>query len=127
MTKTYTALACAIAVMAAPAMAQEKPAADAENMPAVETEAPVFADIKPVEEAKLAKIAGREDLTQLTNSEQANLVAANSVGDNSSTGTVAFSGDAFNNVTGITIVNANTGNNVAINAAVQVNIALPAQ
>jgi hypothetical protein len=124
MTKTYTALACAIAAMSAPAMAEEKPA-NADKVAAVET--PVFADVQPVEETKLAKIAGREDLTQLTNSDQANSVEANSVGDNSRTGTVQFRDNAFNNMTGITIVNANTGNNVAINAAVQVNIALPAQ
>jgi hypothetical protein len=124
MTKTYTALACAIAAMSAPAMAEEKPA-NADKVAAAET--PVFADVQPVEETKLAKIAGREDLTQLTNSDQANSVEANSVGDNSRTGTVQFRDNAFNNMTGITIVNANTGNNVAINAAVQVNIALPAQ
>lgn len=125
MTKTYTALACVIAAMSAPALAKEKPAAAVDT--AATVEAPVFADVKPVEETKLAKIAGREDLTQLTNSDQVNSVEANSVGDNSHTGTVSFSDNAFNNMTGITIVNANTGNNVAINAAVQVNIALPAQ
>ncbi|MEP2735373.1 MAG: hypothetical protein ABJP34_03665 [Erythrobacter sp.] len=123
MTKTYTALACAIAAMSAPAMAEEKPV-DAKPAAA---QSSVFADVKPVEETKLAKIAGREDLTQLTNSDQANSVEANSVGDNSRTGTVQFRDNAFNNMTGITIVNANTGNNVAINAAVQVNIALPSQ
>ena len=123
MKKTCMAFAATAAAIASPAMAEEKPAAK----PAVSTEAPIFAEAKPIDEAKLAKIAGREDLSQVSKSDQANEVSENTVGDNSRTGTVSFRDNAFNNMTGITIVNANTGNNVAINAAVQVNIALPSQ
>ncbi len=108
------ALLCA--AVASPALAEEAKPADK----------PVFAEATPVAEGKLAKIAGREDVNQVTQSDQANSVGNNSVGDNSNTGTIEISDNAFNNMNGMTILNANTGNNVAINAAIQLNIALPA-
>ncbi len=125
MTKISMAFALAAAAVASPALAEDaKPAPAEQSTPAAKS---VFADATPVDEGKLAKIAGKEDLTQLTNSDQTNSVDGNSVGDNSNTGTISISDNAFNNMNGMTILNANTGNNVAINASIQVNIALPAQ
>jgi hypothetical protein len=130
MTKFSAALVLASVCAATPVLAEEP----------VETEVPAalpatqetsdkspFAEAEAIAEEKLAKIAGREDVSQLNNSDQANTVSENSVGDNSQTGTVRFEDNAFNNMTGLTIVNANTGNNVAINAAIQVNVALPSE
>jgi hypothetical protein len=84
-----------------------------------------FAEAAPIDEGDLALIAGREDINQLTNAEQNNSVNGNDVGDNSVTGTISLSDQAFANSNGFVILNANTGNNVAINASIQVNIALP--
>jgi uncharacterized iron-regulated membrane protein len=137
MTKTNmtvcTASALVLAMVSTPSLAQEQqPAADAPtNGQAVTDQAaaqkPLFADAKPVQEAGLAKIAGREDLAQVTQSEQTNAVTGNSVGDNANTGMISLQDNAFRDMNGFTIVNANTGNNVAINATIQVNIALPGQ
>lgn len=122
MTKMSTALALGCAMLAAPALAEE--AQPVEKDP-VAKEAPAFADAKPITEGKLAKIAGREDLTQFNNADLKNSVEGNAVGDNSNTGTIAFSDNAFSEMSGLSIVNANTGNNAAINASIQVNITLP--
>ena len=137
MTKTNmtvcTASALVLAMVSTPSLAQEQqPAADAPtNGQAVTDQTaaqkPLFADAKPVQEAGLAKIAGREDLAQVTQSEQTNAVTGNSVGDNANTGTISLQDNAFRDMNGFTIVNANTGNNVAINATIQVNIALPGE
>ncbi|MEP3052055.1 MAG: hypothetical protein ABJP48_04855 [Erythrobacter sp.] len=118
MLKIHTACALACALIASPAWAED------EKKP--EESAP-FAAATPIEEGKLAKIAGREDLNQVTQANQQNAVGGNNVGDNSTTGTIDISDNAFSNTTGFTILNANTGNNVAINASIQVNIALPSQ
>ena len=119
----WTALLCA--AVAAPVTAQEVPA---EPIPSAETKPDAaFADAQPVEDGKLAKIAGREDVLQANLSDQANTVEGNEVGDNSVTGGIEISDAAFSRMNGMTIVNANTGNNAAINAAIQVNIALPSE
>ena len=87
----------------------------------------MFASAEPIEETKLAKITGREDVNQVIQSDQQNNVGSNSVGDNSETGTITIRDNAFANLNGFTILNANTGNNVAINSSIQVNVALSSQ
>jgi hypothetical protein len=77
-----------------------------------------------VSEATLRTIAGREDTTQVSQAELAAGVSQNSVGDNSITGTATIDGNAFQNMSGLSILNVNTGNNVAINAAMNVNISI---
>lgn len=72
----------------------------------------------------LGGIAGREDVNQ---NAVANLnagVSRNSVGDNSTTGDAKIADNAFQNLSGLSILNVNTGNNVAINAAMNVNISI---
>ncbi len=132
MTKFSMALMLGCALIAPPALAEEKRAAPVveASSPEAQTQAapaPMFAEANAITDKKLATIAGREDVNQFTQSDQANSVEGNSVGDNSNTGTIVLSDNAFRNINGITILNANTGNNVAINASVQINIAVPAE
>jgi len=133
MTKVLCASALALAVCAAPLAAEDKAVAKpdaatfaSEAAAEAKAETP-FGGAQIVEEQQLATIAGREDLAQVTNAEQSNAVTGNDVGDNSVTGTIVLSDQAFSNTSGFVILNANTGNNVAINASIQVNVALPAQ
>ena len=44
------------------------------------------------------------------------------MGDNNITGNVSVTDSAFQNVSGISMVNFNTGNNSSINAAMSVNL-----
>ncbi len=88
--------------------------------------APAFEGATISEDA-LGAIAGREDVQQQANSTQNAGVAQNSVGDNARTGEANIAGQAFQNLSGLSIVNVNSGNNVAINAAMTVNIALAPQ
>ena len=81
-------------------------------------------DAAPVGDATLKTLAGREDVNQLTQSNNTATVSRNSVGDNSRTGEARIDGQAFQNLSGLSLVNVNTGNNVAINAAMNVNIAI---
>lgn len=77
-----------------------------------------------VSESTLQAAAGREDTTQISQAEQNAAVAQNSVGDHVTTGAAQIDGNAFQNMSGLSILNVNTGNNVAINAAMNVNISL---
>ncbi|MEJ5976714.1 hypothetical protein WG901_08715 [Novosphingobium sp. PS1R-30] len=80
-----------------------------------------------IDDGALHRIAGREDLNQLSYAEQVAGVTKNSIGDNSTTGSAQISDNAFQNLSGLSILNVNTGNNVAINAAMNVNISFNAQ
>lgn len=75
-------------------------------------------------EAALQAVAGRQDTTQIARNDQVAGVSQNSVGDNAVTGEVRIDGNAFQNLSGLSILNVNTGNNVAINAAMNVNISI---
>jgi hypothetical protein len=90
---------------------------------AAQTAATPFATAALDEDA-LARIAGREDTRQSALAEQNAGVARNSVGDNVRTGDATIDGQAFQNMSGLSVLSVNTGNNVAINAAMNVTIAL---
>lgn len=77
-----------------------------------------------LDEAALGAIAGREDTRQAALANQTAGVSQNSVGDNVRTGDARIDGQAFQNMSGLSVLNVNTGNNVAINAAMNVTIAL---
>lgn len=77
-----------------------------------------------VTDEALQAIAGREDTNQIAQSQQAASVSRNSVGDNVRTGDARIDGQAFQNLSGLAILNVNTGNNVAINAAMNVTVAI---
>ena len=84
--------------------------------------APAFSDGVALDIAALDQTTAREDLSQVAIANQTAQVANSSVNGTSTTGAVAISGNAFQGSSGLTIVNANSGNNVAINAALNVNI-----
>ncbi len=109
------------------ATAQDRPAATAtqDGAESIDTAnaTGIFA-ASAVDESVLQASAGREDVTQLSQAELQAEVAGNSVGDNAVTGTAQIDGNAFQNMSGLSILNINTGNNVAINAAMNVNISI---
>jgi hypothetical protein len=80
-----------------------------------------------VDDTALHRIAGRQDTSQLSYSEQVAGVTKNSIGDNSVTGSTQISGNAFQNMSGLSILNVNSGNNVAINASMNVNVSFTGQ
>ncbi len=80
----------------------------------------------PVRENTLQAISGGADLSLAALAEQTGTVTNNSVNGNSVTGTITFDGQAFQNLNGLAVVSANTGNNVSINSTMQVNIAIGA-
>lgn len=73
---------------------------------------------------QLRRIAGREDSAQAAIAVQTAGVSRNSVGDHVATGDAQIADNAFQNMSGLSILNVNTGNNVAINAAMNVTISL---
>jgi len=119
-----TALACLLAgsAIAAPAAAQSPadtgaPGAQADTPPAM-----LFTQA-PISEAELAATTGREKSDWMSASASNNaVVSGNQVGDNNVTGNVNVTDSAFQNVSGISMVNFNTGNNSSINAAMSVNL-----
>lgn len=80
--------------------------------------------VAAIGEDRLQAIAGREDTTQIAQADQFSGVAGNSVGDNSVTGDARIADNAFQNMSGLSILNVNTGNNVAINASMNVNVSI---
>ena len=130
MSKPMIHLLTVISLAAAPgaAFAQEL-AVQAEAPISMETQAQASADAsvfgaQAVSEEALRSTAGREDLTQVSQADLKAGVANNSVGDNAVTGSARIDGNAFQNMSGLSILNVNTGNNVAINAAMNVNISI---
>lgn len=83
-----------------------------------------FSAQRAVDESILKTIAGRADLSQAAISDQSATVAGNSVSGTSTTGTIAIDDQAFQNLAGFAVISANTGNNVAINASMNVNISI---
>lgn len=77
-----------------------------------------------VSDSELQASAGRADLAQMAQAVNTATVANNAVIGNSATGAIAIDGNALQNLTGLAVINANTGNNVAINATMNVNIAI---
>lgn len=78
---------------------------------------------EPLAEAELAQATGLQDNgAMLALSRNHAVVSDNEVGDNSTTGSVSVSDSAFGNVSGFSMVNMNTGNNSAINAAMNINL-----
>jgi hypothetical protein len=79
----------------------------------------------PLADGDLGKATGREDTaTLIASATQRNTVANNSVTGNSVTGDVQIDGNAFQNLQGLAVISANSGNNVAINSAMNVTINL---
>ena len=118
----YRVLALAICCIGTLAAAQET---TAEVVPGDVTAGDAFAGAPAVADGALAQVAGREDRgTQIAIANQRNTVTGNSVVGRSVTGNVAIDGNAFQNLQGLAVISANSGNNVAINSAMNVTINL---
>ena len=72
---------------------------------------------------ELGTVTGRENSNWMSaTSTNTAVVTDNRVGDNNVTGNVNVTDSAFQNVSGISMVNFNTGNNSAINAGMSINL-----
>ena len=118
MSRTFYPLSALTLCLAAGAIATPACAQDA--TPAAATP---FAATALSEDA-LGTVAGREDTNQTALANLNAGVSNNSVGSNSTTGDAKISDNAFQNLSGLSILNINTGNNVAINAAMNVTISI---
>ena len=81
-----------------------------------------FAGSAIASDETLNQATAREDLSVVAESRQTSNVSNNSVNGNSVTGEVRLGDNALQNATGLTIINANSGNNVSMNASINVNI-----
>lgn len=110
-----------VLTVATPIAAQDAPQS-------VDLTAPVARDAfdgTPVSEDALGKVTGRENMgAQIAQANQRNTVSNNSVVGTSVTGNIVIDGNAFQNLQGLAVINANSGNNVAINSAMNVTINL---
>lgn len=100
-------------------------AAAAQDVPPAGAPAPVPVSAfpaAPLDTAALNTSTAREDVSQVAVSEQTSRVANNTINGPSVTGSATIDGNAFQNLQGLAIINANSGNNVSINAALNVNI-----
>lgn len=89
--------------------------------------APPFATAAVVDETQLATVTGMADiktLQQAVNVQNTSTVSDNTINGNSTTGTISIDGASFGGFNGLALVNANTGNNVSINASMNVNVAI---
>lgn len=117
---TLLAAGTARAEPPAPAIAEAQPAG--ETQPAT-AETP-FSRSKAAGDDVLDKATAREDLSLIARSQQSSNVSNNSINGASTTGDIQISDNAFQNATGLTIINANSGNNVAMNGSINVNIVM---
>ena len=117
------AFASAASLAASPTEAAQAPApAPHSTAPAAPESA--FAGSRVADEAALNGATAREDLSLVAQSQQANTVSRNSVNGVTTTGDLRIADNAFQNANGLTVINANTGNNVAMNASLNVNIVM---
>lgn len=72
----------------------------------------------------LAAITGRADTAMAVRAENSSTVAHNSVTGQSQTGAINFDGQSFQGLAGLSLLSANTGNNVSINSSLNVNVAI---
>ena len=106
------ALVIGAALYAAPAFA-----AEADAVPAT-----LFGAAAPIAVDELAGIAGAADVSMEVRANNSSEVSHNSV-TNSQTGAIGIDGAAFANMNGLSVISANTGNNVSINSSLNVNVA----
>jgi len=86
--------------------------------------APLFGTAATVANEDLGAITGQADLNMTVRAQNTGTVSNNSVSGNSVTGAIGFDSSAFQNLSGLSVVSANTGNNVSINSSLNVNVAL---
>jgi hypothetical protein len=117
--KYWKGSAAILLVLAAPALAAEpgKP-----GMAAASAQA--FGGAASITNDELGAITGEADINMQVRAQNTSTVSNNSVNGNSVTGAIGFDNSAFENLSGLSVVSANTGNNVSINSSLNVNVAL---
>ena len=78
----------------------------------------------PVATGDLAKVTGRADTAMAIRAQNTSNVSHNSVIGQSQTGTISFDQSAFQNLAGLSLLSANTGNNVSINSSLNLNVSV---
>jgi hypothetical protein len=78
----------------------------------------------PITDSELGAVAGKEQISQLGTIDQDSVVSHNAITGDSVTGKIVFDGQAFQNMNGLAVINANTGNNVSFNSSMLVNIVI---
>jgi hypothetical protein len=73
---------------------------------------------------ELSTITGRSDTAQEIRAQNSSNVSHNSVTGQSQTGAISFDAGAFQAMTGLSLLSANTGNNVSINSSLNVNVSI---
>ncbi|RYG33466.1 MAG: hypothetical protein EON93_09565 [Burkholderiales bacterium] len=115
---------------AAPTLAADEPARairleEAPGQPAAISDAP-FANAMIADDVRLADATGMADtntIQQAANVTITSNVSGNLIQGDPETGAISIGGGAFNGFNGLALVNANTGNNVSMSAAMNVNVA----
>ena len=88
---------------------------------------PTFQVAQIADDGLLAAVAGKADVQQIdqeANVQNSSTVSGNTINGDFSTGTIAIGGTSFDGFNGLALFNVNTGNNVAINASMTVNVAI---
>lgn len=75
----------------------------------------------------LAKVTGKADTAMEVRAQNTSTVSNNSVVGQSETGTISFDSASFQNMAGLSLLSANTGNNVSINSSLNVNVSVAPQ
>lgn len=100
------------------------PAPTTQTAPA---QATPFGESARLPQDQLGAATARENIGQLARADQAAQVSNNRINGNSVTGAVSISDNAFQNLSGLAVISANSGNNVAINSALNVNVTIRPQ
>jgi len=99
----------------------QAPASEASGTP---TNPLTFAGAKQVDDVQLGRITGMSNLAQVVSAQNSSNVSNNQINGNSQTGAIGFDASSFQNMNGLSVLSANTGNNVSINSSLNVNISL---
>ncbi|MET0588360.1 MAG: hypothetical protein ABWZ75_07525 [Novosphingobium sp.] len=86
-----------------------------------------FVGTAVVDDTTLEAAKGMADLKvidQTVNAKNTATVSGNIINGDFTTGTISIDGASFGNFNGMALVTANTGNNVSINSAMNVNVAI---
>jgi outer membrane receptor protein involved in Fe transport len=108
----------ALAAFMLPAAALAAPAPSTAAQAAAQPTAPFGA---PLDDATMSKTTGRADTSMIAQSKQTSNVSNNTITGDSTTGDVNIE-NAFQNASGLVLINANSGNNVSMNGSMNVNI-----
>lgn len=83
-----------------------------------------FGDAAKVGGAELAKTIGSADLSMVIAAKNSSNVSNNVISGGAVTGGISFDQAALSNLSGLSVLSANTGNNVAINSSLNLNVAI---